>query len=532
MAAGLTGPPPAARGLARTVAAMQWALYKRRATGGRLAANILFGVAGALGAIGMVLGGVAAGAARDPDAGAWVAASLVALGAMWAYLPAMSGFSDSVLQPRQFTLLPLPAGGFARALFTASLIGIPVPLTLVASLAVVGYAAVRDPATVLLALPAAPLTALFVVALSRVIALALSQAVRSRRAREAALLLFVAGFCALYAAQFALNDLIASASGAPMITYAIPFAWGLTAVERAAEGDWAVAAAALLGLAALTALTLAAWQWLVRRLFTGQVPLPTGSGRTRDRTAYRRAGWRATPLGAVVTRELSLWFGDVRRRYQLLMPIAFAVMSGVIPLFSEDFPFNARWGPWMALLMSVMAALNLYGLDGKAFWHLAMIPSAAGPDVRGRQIAWALVNAPIAIAAAVVVRAFGADPLDRVAVPAAVIVCMLGVGGGLVAYASVAAPYPVPEARKMMSFSTRNSAGGAAIGWSFGSMGVLAVTTVPCALLAALLPGPAGWLGVPAALVVGGVAWWWLGVIATRKLVARPDLIQYAVTRA
>lgn len=233
-----------------------------------------------------------------------------------------------------------------------------------------------------------------------------------------------------------------------------------------------------------------------------------------------------------MARELSLWGGDIRRRYQLLSPIAFAVMSGVLPLFLENFPFDARWGAWMVLLMAVMAALNLYGLDGKSFWHIALIPRAASADVRGRQLSWALVVTPVAVLPVVVVRAFGGAGFDRAAVPVAVTVSMIGVGAGLIAFASAAAPYPVPEARKMMSFSTRNSSSGAAIGWAFGAMGVLVVTTVPCALLAALLPGALEWLGALAAAAIGAIFWWSLGRKAIARLRDRPDLIQYAVTRA
>ncbi|WP_238219144.1 ABC transporter permease [Tsukamurella pulmonis] len=529
MAAVVTAPEADLR---RVVASMQWTLYKRRSTGGRLAVTIVLGILGTLAALGLVLGAVAAGLERSSSAAAYIAATLVGIGVLWAYLPALSGFSDNTLQPRQFTLLPLQRE-LARALFLASLIGVPVPLTALAFLSVIGYAAARAPLTLVLAAPAALLTVVLVVALSRVISLTLSQAVRTRRGREAALLLFVAGFCVLYAGQFLLNKLLATAGDdGPRIALAIPFAWGIAAVERAVDGQWGIALGAVAGLAALDAALLAAWQSLVRRLFAGAVPVPTSSRSGRERRGRLRGGWRAGPRGAVVARELSLWGGDVRRRYQLMAPIAFGIMSGVLPLFVDDFPFDARWGAWMVLLMAVMSGLNLYGLDGRSFWHIAMIPRAAGADVRGRQLAWALVIAPIAVLPVIIVRAFGDDPLDRLAVPAAVTVCAIGVGAGLVVLASAAAPYPVPEARKMMSVATRNSSSGAAIGWAFASAGILVVTVGPCALLGALLPGAASWIAVPVAAAVGGAGWWLLGRSAVQRLQRSPDQIHYAVTRA
>ncbi|ADG79665.1 ABC transporter permease protein OS=Tsukamurella paurometabola (strain ATCC 8368 / DSM / CCUG 35730 / CIP 100753 / JCM 10117 / KCTC 9821 / NBRC 16120 /NCIMB 702349 / NCTC 13040) OX=521096 GN=Tpau_3073 PE=4 SV=1 [Tsukamurella paurometabola] len=522
-----------AAGLNRTVAQMQWTLYKRRARGGRLALNIIVGVVATLVALGLVLGSVAIGVSGDAAGGAWMAAALAGIGAMWAYLPALSGFSDSTLQPRQFTLLPLRPRPFARALFLASLIGMPFPITVLACCLIVGYAIGRAPITLLVALPAVPLTALLFVALSRVISLGLSQAIRSRRGRELAMLAFVVVFCVLYAGQFILNQRIGETidSGGPRAAYAIPFAWGITAVERAAQGQWLIAVCALLALATLCGLLLLAWQALVGRLFDGRVAPPTAERSARSRTNYRRQGWRASPRGAVIARELSAWRGDVRRLYQLLPTLAFAVMSAVMPLFLPDFPFNARWGAYFVLMMAIMGAMNLYGLDGKTFWHLAMVPAAASADVRGRQIAWAAVTLPIAAVSAVVVRLFGDDPWDRIEVPIAVTVVMLGVGAGAMIAGSATVPYPVPDAKKMMSFSTRNSAGGAAIGWTFGALGVLVLTTVPCALLAALLPAPFRWLGVLLAVVLGAVGWWWGGRVATRRLVDRPDLIQYQVTR-
>ncbi|GAA1101755.1 ABC transporter permease [Tsukamurella strandjordii] len=524
---------PAAPSLNRTVAQMQWTLYKRRSSGGRLALNILAGVFAALVAIALVVGSVAIGISGDPAGGAWMAVVLAGIGAMWAYLPALSGFSDSGLQPRQFTLLPLRPRPFARALFLSSLIGIPVPVTVLACCLILGYAAGRAPVTLLVAIPAVPLTALLFVALSRVISLGLSQAIRSRRGRELAMLAFVLVFCVLYAGQFVLNQRLGETfdAGGPRGAYAIPFAWGIAAVERAAEGQWSIAIGALIGLAALSGLLLLAWQALVARLFDGRVAPSTSERSARSRSGYLRQGWRATPRGAVVARELAAWRGDVRRLYQLLPTLAFGAMSAVMPLFLPDFPFNARWGAYFVLMMATMGAMNLYGLDGKTFWHLAMVPSAASADVRGRQIAWALVTLPIAVVAAVVVRAFGDDPWDRVEVPIAVTVAMLGVGAGLMIAGSASAPYPVPDAKKMMSFSTRNSAGGAAIGWSLGSIGILAVTAVPCALLAALLPAPLRWTGIALAAVLGALGWWWGGRIATGRLITRPDLIQYAVTR-
>ncbi|MFC7755940.1 ABC transporter permease [Tsukamurella soli] len=520
---------------------MHWALYKRRATGGRRAANVIAAIMGLVAAVGLC--SVAVGDDRALGAGpghaivgGWLALAVSGLGVAWLIFPVLSGFSDDTLHPRHFQLLPVRPGPLARGLFAASLLGLTVPVTAAMCFAVVPYAAVHAPAALPIAIVAWPLTVLLVVSVSRIAALGLSQLLQSRRSRELAFLLFGGLAALVYVGQSlvsqSLGTVLTNHVTWPLtVSHAIPFGWGVTAVDAAASGDWAVAVLTLAGSAALSAVCLVTWHRLVARQLGGRVSPSAGASAGQRRRSGRDTGkgWRTSALGAVVTRELTLWRGDTRRRSQLLMVAVFALVSGVGPLLVSSIPFSAKYGAWMVLYLAVSAASNSFGYDGRSFWHLAMIPTAAGADVRGRQLAWVLVTAPFAIAAAVVVRVFGADPLHHVAVPIAVTVAALGTGAGYTMVTSVKAAYPVPEAVKSISLGSRNRASGGAVGLALLFVPVLAVAVLPGALLA-LLPGALAVVGIAVAAVLGAGAWWWGGRYAIRIARARPDLIYSQVT--
>ncbi|XGU20058.1 hypothetical protein ACETU7_01935 [Rhodococcus sp. 3Y1] len=195
------------------------------------------------------------------------------------------------------------------------------------------------------------------------------------------------------------------------------------------------------------------WQRLVVRYFNGKVAESAGATSVQLKNQGRdiRTGWRASRLGTVISRELSLWHGDMRRRTQLLSVAIMTLVSGFGPLISSSIPFSAAWGAWFLIYLAMAAGSNLYGFDGASIWHLVMIPEAAAADVRGRQIAWAIVMTPFVVVATAAVRIFGDLGTDRLAVPLAVGISMMGVGAGLAVAISAKAPYPVPEMKKTFS---------------------------------------------------------------------------------
>ncbi len=523
------------KSVGRTVLQMRITLYRRQFKGGQAVVKTVFGL------LGLALAVLACVMAARTDAsqvlvGGTASLGLTLTGLSWVLFPVLSGISDDNIQPRHFQLLSVDPARLARALLTTSVIGMVVPLTIVATASIPIYALSRSIAAVPLALVAWPATVVFSVTLSRVVTLAMSQLLKSRRSREFALLAFGAVFGGLYFLQFPITQnldrvLSGEVTWPLTLAHSIPFGWGITGVDAVLEGNWLLAIGAVVGLLLLDVTLVWAWQRLVLRHFEGRVS--TSSGSTRKQTAEKgrdgATGWRATRVGAVVTRELSLWRGDMRRRSQLLSVLIFAVLAGIGPLVTDSIPFSAAWGAWIAIFMAMGAGSNSYGLDGGSMWHLVMIPQALPDDIRGRQIAWLLVATPFAIVPVVVVRVFGDLGLDRWEIPVAVTISMLGVSAGLTAVNSVRGAYPVPEATKSFSMNTRGSFTGNAFVFLILGIVVLAVSVVPALVLALLLPGAWTYLSIPVAVAIGWLGMWWGARMAVGTLVRDSDRILNSV---
>ncbi|AJW41556.1 integral membrane transport protein [Rhodococcus sp. B7740] len=521
--------------LGRTVLQMRITLYRRQFKGGQAVVKTVFGVLGLVVAVvACVLS--ARNGASQVLVGGTASLGLTLMGLSWVLFPVLSGISDDNIQPRHFQMLSVEPARLARALLTTSGVGMVVPLTVIATASIPIYAVSRSLAALPLALVAWPATVVLFVTLSRVVTVAMSQLLKSRRSREFALLAFGAVFGGLYFLQFPITQnfsrvLSGDVTWPLTLAHSIPFSWGITGVDAALDGNWIMAIAAVAGLLLLDVVLVWSWQRLVLRLFEGRVSASYGASRKQMAANGHNGdrGWRATRVGAVVTRELGLWRGDMRRRSQLLSVLIFAVLGGIGPLVTDSIPFSAAWGAWIVIFMAMGAGSNLYGLDGGSMWHLVMIPQALRDDVRGRQIAWLMVTAPFAIVSSAVVRVFGDLGLDRLAVPISVTLSMLGVSAGLIVVVSVRAAYPVPEPTKAFSLNTRGSFNGGSFALLMLAIVVLGLSVVPALLLALLLPGVFAYLSVPVAAAVGWLGMWWGARVAVNTLVGDSDKILHEV---
>src|SRR5699024_2994351 len=106
---------------------------------------------------------------------------------------------------------------------------------------------------------------------------------------------------------------------------------------------------------------------------------------------------------------------------------------------------------------------NMYGFDGSALWHTMVTPNAYRADVRGRQLAWALLVGPVGLVLAAVMPAVAgagyAYPWVLGLVPA-----LLGAGSGMVVLQSVYVPYPLPDPRRNANPFAQNGRPGATRG--------------------------------------------------------------------
>lgn len=513
------------------LAALRHTLHGRRAF--LFALTALYGLGVGIGSLFLPLAG------HDLEARTDVVAALAAVWTLgWVVGSVLAGGGDETLRPENFALLPVTPRALARALLLASLVGIaPVATVLgLAGIVTVGVTAGALPA--LVAVIGLVLEVGFVIVGSRVVIAGLAAVLTSRRGKDLGVVLVPVVSLSYVPLQYlfkAIGPVISQRRSPALSTVlrALPSGWAADAVRSSARGQWLTTLGALLGLLAVTAGLLLLWAPLLRRrMTTGAV---TAGPRSRASRERRRGVRDLGPVGAVVVRELRMWWRDARRRAALLSAVA---ISLVLPVFSFAGKTHSAV-PYVALFLIPFAASgvsNLYGLDGASIRHLLLTPQAVRADVRGRQLAWLAVVAPLGILAAVLapwaMHAPSASPWLAGLVPV-----LLGSGCGLVVAQSAFLPFPVPQQRNQNPFAAGRSPSGAGCARSLTSVGylaVLAVTTLPV-IATIVLARTTGhpvlqWLGAPVGVAVGaGLAWWW-GRLAQGRVEHRGPEILAAVS--
>ncbi|GAB0107351.1 transporter [Nocardia sp. JMUB6875] len=509
---------------------MRLVITRRHMREGRAALNFWMGSIFGLIAAGITAVLIAT-AHETLHGGVTIAAALFAAWTLgWICGPVLTGSSDETLQPEQFRLLPLTTRQLAYGLAAAAFIG-PAPIVnLIAFGGLVLLAAPEGLGPMGIAAMGAVLQLLFVVMLSRVVVAWLGAAMRSRRGRDLGVL-----FAALIGlAYYPLNLLIGTlgpkldsdTGGLSVALRAVPSGWAPYSVELASRGSYLLALLPLAGLALLAVLLWQAWALLLgRRLTTPPAPagqiVNTGGG-LLDRVIP------ATPVGAMVTKELRTWWRDGRRRAALL-PLL--LVGFVLPFFLsiradgvQTVPFSGAFVVWLA----TMSSTNLYGFDGTAVWQTLVIPGAARPDVRGRAYAWLLLVGPVSVLATLILPgATGHAEMYPWAV--STLPVLLGVGAGGVVFLSTHAAFALPPQRGN-PFAGNGNPGCAKVLMQFvvgivqllASAPVLAMLGVGAALHNSLLQ----WAALPVGLLIG-VAATAIGIRqATLRLESRgPELL-------
>jgi ABC-2 type transport system permease protein len=441
------------------------------------------------------------------------------------------------LRPEWFALLPLSPRRLAAGLLGASFVGFAPAVTLVAFAALVVAAARLGVAPVLVAVPATLLQLGLVVVLSRVVVTALGATLSSRRGQELGGLL-TAVTIALASGGWSLAAVIGQqlaagpSSAVATVLRILPSGWAPVAVAAADRSDWPLTLGALCGLAALCGLLLLAWAELlpaVMRKPGGRAP---GTARRGRAAAGVVPGARsrlppAGPTAAVVAKELHTWRRDPGRTLLLLLAVLISGLSLAVPAVAFDLPAALPWvGPATALIVA-MGAANVYGDEGTALWLTRMVPGVERADVRGRQLAWLLVVAPVTVVLTVVLTVLSGQgwawPWVLAVVPA-----ILGGTAGLMMWMSVARPVRQQDPhRRAGPFDTGDdpNTASALIGQRYLMLGLAALIAVPAAALV-LLGTVGGQPALQAAGVLVGAAtgvllYWWGGRLAARRLADR-----------
>lgn len=487
----------------------------------RLSWGVLFGVAGIAATVwtGLTTFDVP-GLGGDLLAGAFL---LWGLG--WALGPILFTGEDTTLRPEHFRSLPVTARRLAVGLLGASFVGVPVIVSLLAFTALVAYGARLGPGAAAVAVPATLLQLLLVVVVSRLVTAALRTVVRSQL--SAALSAVVTGavmafFVSGWFVFVNLGDL--TERGVPRaVATAVrvaPSGWVVVTVDAAAEGRWVLAAGALAGMALLTVAAFLAWSVLLRRRLTTRPA--TGRGRVR---LAAPAAWAASPVGGVVRKELLTWRRDYTRGGFVYFAFFYSVFVCLYPLTAGvDIAL-----PLVGVVFVVTATgstANLYGADGSALWLTLTRPGAARADVRGRQLAWLAVTAPIALLSTLV--AVAATGLWATLPGAtALVVAVLGAGAGLTVLHSVYRPTAMVDPHKRGDDMFDHS-----IDWSQFMLLLVALVVVTAPVWGlvwlavrqqAIWPQ---WAALGAAVPLAVACYLGFGALAHRRLAARgPELL-------
>jgi ABC-2 type transport system permease protein len=230
------------------------------------------------------------------------------------------------------------------------------------------------------------------------------------------------------------------------------------------------------------------------------------------------------PTGAVVGKELRAWRRDPGRTLLLLLALLVSGLNLAVPAVAFQLPAGLPWvGLGAALIVSTGAA-NVYGDEGTALWLTRMVPGVERADVRGRQLAWLLVVAPVMALLTVAFTAFSGQgwawPWVLATLPA-----VLGGTAGLGVLISVTMPVREKDPhRRTGPFDTGDdpATAGALAGRGYLMLLLAALTAVPGAtlvLLGAVRHQPVlQAAGVLVGTATGVLLSWWGGRVAARRL--------------
>ncbi|MEV4538233.1 hypothetical protein AB0J82_31065 [Asanoa sp. NPDC049518] len=415
----------------------------------------------------------------------------------WLLGPVFMGGGDETLRPEYFTLLGLPPRRLATGLLFAAFVGLA-PLVSVVALTGLLTAGVRLGAgNALVAVPAMLLQLAVFVLLSKVGVALVGLGLRSRLGAIGTGLVngtILAGLGQIWVVFLALGQ-----TGIPTAVEYLPSGWGLLAVRGV---WWAIPA-----LVALVLVLLATWAALLtRRLGASRA---SGGGRHPIRAA--------SPAGAIVAKELRTWSRDLVRNYQLTFALAYGVGFAACPLLIGWDGMLPYAGP-IFIVMAAGLAANMYGTDGTALWLSLMTPGAH--DVRGRQLAWLSVHAPIAVVLTVGCTAIAGGPWPLVL---ALLPALLGGAVGLVPLISVYSLVPGTDPHRRANNPLRTSEDdGGLTGQAYAALAGVVATGVPAALAAHWF----GWAGPAVGVVTGVLSYWGFGALAERRLHSHgPELL-------
>ena len=493
---------------------------------------LVLGALWGLGVVALLGAGLVALRWQPVDVAADVVTGLGALAVLgWAVVPLVAFGVDETLDPARFATFAVRRRPLVTGLLLAGAIGVPGAVTLVLALLTAATWSRSLPAA-LLALLCGVVATLTAVAASRATTTAAAALLRTRRARDLAVLLIGAAAVGLGPALNLLGAgaarFLDTARAAARIAGWTPLGFAWAAPADAAAGEWGTAALrTALALATLAAV-VAAWAAALARAESR----PAVSA---QRTGVRGSGRRgllgrlpATPAVAVAERCLAYWRRDPRYLQAGAAVLVVPLLLVVLPLTTGgDTGAVVLWaGPSVAFLLGWSLHADLAS-DHSAFWmHLA-----AGLRGRDDRLGRVLAAAPwqaVLIALVTVAGAAVAGRWDLLPALLGLSAAVFGAGLGVSSVASALVPYPVAPPGGN-PFSTPRGAGAATVLVQLATTAATTVLALPVlvpVVLAVLGRTQLGWAALVAGLVLGPL-WVLLGVRLGGAVVDRrgPELL-------
>jgi ABC-2 type transport system permease protein len=446
----------------------------------------------------------------------------------------MSG--SGTLRPEYFSLLPLDRRSLGRGLLISTFVSIASGFVLLAFLSASAYAVQLAPASLVVVALGAPLSWIFAITASRLVYALTGAAMRSKLGVEIAGIQFGLMFAAMFTGwmivQVSMQSIPAlldrGLPGGPItaVLNAFPTSWPLLAIDAVAAGEPANAALLLAALAVVdVAMVTSAIRLLVPR-----ASAVTTSRRNRPRSLGVVAGGGllpATPMGAVIGKELHQWRRDPWRSLELRSGVWTGLAIGFFALVSGTYSAVSAFAGLIIAVMLGLGACNLYGQDGSAVWQNVVGESANSvrADVRGRQWATILIFLPQSVAVSVLFVVLSGHwwtvPLLLAAFPA-----LFGAASGAALLVSATGVSPGVDPRRRVGPNDANGNIGIHVWVVFLLVSISVIPTAAAVVAVALLQSP--WItagAIAVGIVNGWLAGWLYGRIAIVYLQTRmPDV--------
>ncbi|KQV18503.1 MULTISPECIES: hypothetical protein [unclassified Kitasatospora] len=471
------------------------------------------------------------GHAGAADAAVMLTTSLV-IG--WAALPLFLFSSDESSDPTRLTMLPLRPGPLLRGTLLAALIG-PGPVIALVLLSGAVIAAAAGAVSVPFAVLGVPLTLACLVTLSRSVAAGNAKLLSSRRGKDFAIFGGLLFAVLIQVGNLASQSVLGRPGEegldlSPLKPFASVLRWipPVSALDSARTAGDSVPLA-LLQLASTGALLVLLLRWWQRSLQDLMVTADASTlitarsvGRSSSRTFFPDGR-----VGAVMQRHLRYAWREPRAKAAVFTSIGMTLVFCVLSVVQG-------WGTVyvvvMAGLMLGLQMVNLFGMDGSAFWMVSSTlatPADARDELRGRAYAVLSYAVPAATVLGLVLAA-ATGQWAELAPALGLTYAALGAGVGLGALLSVLAPYAMPADSNPMRNAAPGQSGVVVLN-TFGSMIGVLIVTAPVGLLVFVLPGwallPIG-LGFGVLLALGGTRF-----AAGRLLDRLPEILATAIER-